>query len=40
VNVAVYAEGPTEWLVARKLWTKGILNGMNYHRAEEKNPVI
>jgi hypothetical protein len=38
VNVAVYAEGPTEWLVARKLWTKGILNGMNYHRAEEKKP--
>lgn len=37
--MAVYAEGPTEWLVARKLWKKGIINGMNYYRGDKnENP--
>ncbi|PXF59759.1 MAG: hypothetical protein C4B59_10675 [Candidatus Methanogaster sp.] len=38
VSVAVYAEGPTEWLVARKLWKRKILNGMGFLGAEERQP--
>lgn len=30
VTVAVFAEGPTEWRVARKLFKKGILAGMGF----------
>lgn len=38
VSVAVYAEGPTEWFVARKLWKRKILNGMDFLGAEERQP--
>lgn len=37
VNVAVYAEGRTEWYVARKLWKMGILRGMEF--ADYKRPT-
>ena len=37
VSVAVYAEGPTEWLVARRLWKKEILMGMDF--ADSKRPA-
>lgn len=37
VSVAVYAEGPTEWNVACRLWKKGILGGMEF--ADYKRPT-
>ena len=37
VSVAVYAEGRTEWYVARKLWKKEILMGMEF--ADYKRPT-
>lgn len=39
VSVAVYAEGPTEWFVARKLWKGKILNGMGFFGHDERSPT-
>ncbi len=38
VSVAVYAEGPTEWQVARKLWKRNILNGGEFIHHSDKYP--
>jgi len=38
VSVAVYAEGPTAWFVARKLWKRKILSGMGFFGYSERSP--
>ncbi|MQL52304.1 hypothetical protein GFC01_08475 [Desulfofundulus thermobenzoicus] len=36
VDIAVFAEGPTEWLAVRKLWKKGILKEANLLGSQKK----
>ncbi|MBE3588486.1 MAG: hypothetical protein IMW93_08030 [Thermoanaerobacteraceae bacterium] len=36
VDIAVFAEGPTEWLAVRKLWKKGILIEANLLGSQKK----